>query len=47
MVAALAKIIAVLTKIYYISRMPGNVSVQNDNIGVWPGIAHGGTSLIM
>ena len=26
-----------LPDIYYISRMPGNVSVQNDNIGVWPG----------
>ena len=26
-----------LPDIYYISSMPGNVSVQNDNIGVWPG----------
>ena len=26
-----------LPGIYYISRMPGNVSVHNDNIGVWPG----------
>ena len=26
-----------LPHIYYISRMPGNVSVQNDNIGIWPG----------
>ena len=26
-----------LPDIYYISRMPGNISVQNNNIGVWPG----------
>ena len=38
--APLAKIVAALTKIYYISRVPGNVSVQNDNIGVWPGKNH-------
>ena len=39
-VAALIKLSRQLQKlsgIYYISRMPGNVSVQNDNIGVWPG----------